>query len=1631
MRPSFRSIGTLLSAVALATCSDAPTVASAKRAASSKGLIAFSASFSKEAAAVYAQRASNAALGFDHVHIVLIRPPSEIVVDTIVTFTPDSPPQTFELTVPVRETNEAFNGELDYTNNGVVVYQATAKVVSHPADEPAQPQDFVVVYVGPGATATKLTVTPKTVTIVAPGSASFTAVATDANNAAVAGVPVTWASSDPSVASIDAQTGALATTGKRGTVTVTASAPTTSGVISDNASVTVTLPPASITLVSGGGQTGKAGTALAAPAVVRVLATDGQGVEGVTVNFAPPTGGKVGASSVTTDATGTASTSLTLGGTAGPQSFAAVAGAFSVSISATATPGDPAIIVAVSGGGQQDTVKHPLALPFVVKVTDAFNNGVGGVTVSWVRSAGTGILGGPSSVTSSDGTASMSYTLGATPGAETVSASVSGVATAATFSATALSAGPVAIASVSGGGQVGRIGQPLGAAFVVRVTDDVGQGVGGVTVVWSAINGTISPSTITDAQGMTSNTLTLGNTVGAASVVATIKTAATTKSVTFSATVQVGVVARLAFRAPPANGLPGVVLAPVQIELRDAAGNLTAAANAVTIALGANPGDATLGGTLTRTSSAGVATFDDLAIGAVANGYTLVASSAGVPSVTSSTFNIGGTPITSIGFVDSDGIPVSSPSITVTAGTNPANLPFIKVNGPNNVGVPNVTVGLVAARNGTTTFTGTATTDGQGEINLAGVGLTAQNLQIANNYSLAATLAGVPGSPLVLTVTVVPAAAAKYVLSAPTLTPTAGSPVVITAAYADQFDNVIATPQPRTVNWSVTGAGTVAPPSSATSQSGQATTTYTASATPGQGGTVTATDAGTPAITGQIALTATTGAATQLGISVAPPSAIPDRVALGNITVQVRDASFSPVAVAGVSVTASLNGAPAGGVIAGTATASTDATGQAAFANLSLQGPTGVYTLRFSAAGLTAAQVNVTVTAGTATTMTKLSGDAQVGVAGLPLAAGLRIQLRDADGNPAASPVTTINFSTTNGSVTPAAGTDGAGQATATWTLPATAGPVTMTASATISGVPVSVVFNATSVVVAGMRFVGTPPTSAQNGVTLGPIVVQLVDASLNPVNAAGIAVNVGIIADPSCSLCSDIGLPEFGGTTTVLTDATGRATFSDLSLFGQSQIDDLTFDATVGSVALPELVTPAITFTGAAQGTSITATGPRVFSVVFGQSFPSYPIAHVTDGAGAPVAGVVVNFFATGNGCDTGDGLVPVTTNASGDAALTPALLPFAAASPAGCLVFAESDGIDDIETWSLIARPSGTVAWTGITSSDWLDASNWIPAQPANTDVVFVPSEVWNTAQLSTGTVVGGVSMDGGFGGIIDVADSPLTINGDYLGSTLGEIVTSGGNGTVTLSKAGAGAWSGAVFVPLTIGTPGCAGGTSYTLGGSVNAASLTVNCPVDVNDVFLLVQGDLVVQNSGQIILNQPGSLVQANNMTFQGVSTVGFMTNGHVDLLGNLTALSTMSSTPFAPSGNTSFEVSGPGAHTVSWGSNVVPSLGIVSIDAGTGPVTFTSSNLIPVSGTLFTGSTGLTIPAGTAMTVSGAATFFNNSVSSILGTLSLGANSVFSPSSNVGGTGILTVTLPCFKSPNAAVLVGSGPAPFNG
>src|SRR5439155_7388494 len=79
----------------------------------------------------------------------------------------------------------------------------------------------------------------------------------------------------------------------------------------------------------------------------------------------------------------------------------------------------------------------------------------------------------------------------------------------------------------------------------------------------------------------------------------------------------------------------------VQVTALDAAGNpVPGFTGSVTVALGTNPGGATLGGTTTVAAVNGVASFSPLTLDKTGTGYALTATAAGLNPATSGDFNI-------------------------------------------------------------------------------------------------------------------------------------------------------------------------------------------------------------------------------------------------------------------------------------------------------------------------------------------------------------------------------------------------------------------------------------------------------------------------------------------------------------------------------------------------------------------------------------------------------------------------------------------------------------------------------------------------------------------------------------------------------------------------------------------------------------------------------------------------------------------------------------------------------------------------------------------------------------------------------------------------------------------------------
>ena len=198
--------------------------------------------------------------------------------------------------------------------------------------------------------------------------------------------------------------------------------------------------PHSLTKVSGDGQEGLAGIALAAPFVVSVLDEDGLAIAGVVVTFSVTAGeGVLSITTATTDANGQATTTLTLTLSSNTETNtveATVAGLEPETFTATAVgQAIPDSLVKVSGDGQEGTVGDQLAAPFVVSVLDGDGAAIAGAVVTFSVTAGGGALSDTTATTDANSQAVARLTLGSEPGTNTVAASVEGLESV-TFTAT-------------------------------------------------------------------------------------------------------------------------------------------------------------------------------------------------------------------------------------------------------------------------------------------------------------------------------------------------------------------------------------------------------------------------------------------------------------------------------------------------------------------------------------------------------------------------------------------------------------------------------------------------------------------------------------------------------------------------------------------------------------------------------------------------------------------------------------------------------------------------------------------------------------------------------------------------------------------------------------------------------------------------------------------------------------------------------------------------------------------------------------------------------------------------------------------------------------------------------------------
>ncbi len=421
--------------------------------------------------------------------------------------------------------------------------------------------------------------------------------------------------------------------------------------------------PASITATSGGGQSAQVNNVFGSPLVATVKDAFGNLVSGANVTFSAPGAGASGTfagagASVTVQTNGSGvatSPAFTANAVAGgpyPVGATVTGVAAAASFALTNTPGPPASITAVAGGGQSAQVTNVFSNALVAIVKDVSGNLVSNanVTFSAPGSGASGTFAGAGiSVTvqtNGSGVAtSPAFTANVTAGGPyNVNATVAGVGSPASFALTNTAGAAASIAATSGGGQSARVNSAFSNALVATVKDAFGNLVSGANVTFSAppagASGTFAGS------GITATVQSNGSGLATSPAFTANATAGGPYTVSASAN---GVAIAASFGLTNTAGPPASITAtsggnqsaqinhafgsPLVVTVKDASGNVISGVN-VTFSAPTSGASGTFAGGVTagvvQTNSSGVATTTTFTANATAGSYSVSATVAGI-----------------------------------------------------------------------------------------------------------------------------------------------------------------------------------------------------------------------------------------------------------------------------------------------------------------------------------------------------------------------------------------------------------------------------------------------------------------------------------------------------------------------------------------------------------------------------------------------------------------------------------------------------------------------------------------------------------------------------------------------------------------------------------------------------------------------------------------------------------------------------------------------------------------------------------------------------------------------------------------------------------------------------------------
>ena len=187
--------------------------------------------------------------------------------------------------------------------------------------------------------------------------------------------------------------------------------------------------PKTLEIVSGENQKGLPGAALDNPFVVEVRDQTDKPLPDAQVTFSVTSGGgTLSSTSATTDSSGRAESTLTLGPNPGTNTVTvSVAGIQETRTFTAESIRIPKRLEIVSGKDQKGLPGEALAKPFVVEVRDQTGEPLLGIKVTFSVTNGGGTLSATSVTTNSNGSAESILTLGPNPGTNTVEVGVRGI----------------------------------------------------------------------------------------------------------------------------------------------------------------------------------------------------------------------------------------------------------------------------------------------------------------------------------------------------------------------------------------------------------------------------------------------------------------------------------------------------------------------------------------------------------------------------------------------------------------------------------------------------------------------------------------------------------------------------------------------------------------------------------------------------------------------------------------------------------------------------------------------------------------------------------------------------------------------------------------------------------------------------------------------------------------------------------------------------------------------------------------------------------------------------------------------------------------------------------------------------